>query len=102
MSGVSPKDPFVVSLSNHGAQPRVLRQAQDERGWGLGPFAETARRLSGLTAGVLGWRPGEFWDATPAELAAVFDALRQAQGERDGGPPLSRAELNALMERDHG
>ena len=59
-------------------------------------FAETARRLSGVAARVLGWRPGEFWAATPAELAAVFEP------PVDASAPLSRAELNALMERDHG
>jgi len=59
-------------------------------------FADTARRLSGVAARVLGWRPGEFWAATPAELAAVFEPAR------DESAPLSRAELNALMERDHG
>lgn len=59
-------------------------------------FAETARRLSGVAARGLGWRPGEFWAATPAELAAVFE---QPVGEP---VPLSRGELDALMERDHG
>ena len=59
-------------------------------------FAYTARRLSGLSARVLGWRPGEFWAATPAELAAMFEP------PGDAAAPLSRAELNALMERDHG
>ncbi len=31
--------------------------------------------LAGLTGAVLGWRPDEFWAATPAELATIFDAL---------------------------
>jgi len=46
----------------------------------------------------LGWRPGEFWNATPAELAAIL-----APTEESGGEPLGRAELTALMERErHG
>ena len=66
-------------------------------------FADGARRLAGLVPRTLGWRPGEFWQATPAELAAILAAFRQVQDEREGGQPLSRAELASLMERDlHG
>jgi len=57
-------------------------------------FADSARRLAGVAARALGWRPPEFWAATPAELAAVFHEL-----EPDAAP-LGRAELAALMERD--
>lgn len=61
-------------------------------------FAEGARRLAGLVSRVLGWRPGEFWSATPAELAAILAPTDDA-----GGEPLSRAEMTTLMERDrHG
>lgn len=61
-------------------------------------FADSARRLAGLVPRALGWRPGEFWDATPAELAAIL-----APGDAPGGEPLSRSELTTLMERDcHG
>jgi uncharacterized phage protein (TIGR02216 family) len=59
-----------------------------------GTFAETARRLSGLVARVLGWRPADFWAATPAELAAIFSP------EAETAAPLSRAELDSLMERE--
>lgn len=38
-------------------------------------FSEAASRLAGLAGAVLGWRPEEFWRATPAELAAVFAAI---------------------------
>ena len=38
-------------------------------------FADSAGRLAGFAGAVLGWRPGEFWAATPAELAAVVRAL---------------------------
>jgi uncharacterized phage protein (TIGR02216 family) len=60
-------------------------------------FAESAGRLAGMVPRVLGWRPGEFWDATPAELAAIL-----APGDGLGGEPLDRSEMTALMERDHG
>ena len=63
-----------------------------------GRFADGARRLAGLVPRGLGWRPSEFWDATPAELAAVL-----ADGGEAGGAPLSRIEMTALMEREgHG
>ena len=69
----------------------ILRQAQDERA----TFAAGARRLAGLVPRLLGWRPGEFWTATPAELAAILSA-----GARATGAPLDRAELTALLERE--
>jgi hypothetical protein len=38
-------------------------------------FVDSAGRLAGFAGAVLGWRPGEFWAATPAELAAIVAAL---------------------------
>lgn len=58
-------------------------------------FATTAVRLAPLAARVLGWRPAEFWAATPAELALSLGL------EDAGDAPLSRAEIVQLMERDH-
>ncbi len=57
-------------------------------------FSESARRLAGLAGALFGWRPEEFWRATPAELGAVLEAMT--------GPdtaPASRADLTRLMER---
>ena len=49
-------------------------------------FAEAARRLAGQAGLLLGWRPDEFWRATPDELETAFGALAQAvSGE--GTPP---------------
>jgi uncharacterized phage protein (TIGR02216 family) len=59
-------------------------------------FADCATRLAGLVPRALGWRPGDFWDATPAELAAIF-----ASTGEPAAAPLSPAELDALMEREH-
>lgn len=57
-------------------------------------FGPGAAQLAGLAARALGWRPAEFWQATPAELAAIL--LPPAES----GEPLSRHDLNRLMERD--
>lgn len=61
-------------------------------------FASNALHLAGLVPRLLGWRPAEFWAATPAELAAI---LSPVTGHAD--QPLSRSEFDTLMERDdHG
>lgn len=59
-------------------------------------FGPGASRLAGLAARLLGWRPDEFWRATPAELAAILAP------PADAAQPLGRADLNRLMERDNG
>ncbi len=58
-------------------------------------FGPGALLLAGLAARALGWRPDEFWRATPAELAAIL-----SPGAGDTAP-LSRTDLTRLMERDH-
>ena len=55
----------------------------------------SAVRLAGVTARVLGWRPDEFWGATPADVAAVLAAWRDVD---DAAGP-DRAELAAMMEQ---
>jgi len=57
-------------------------------------FAAIAARLAGLVPRALGWRPGEFWAATPAELGAILAP------HDDNTSPLTRSELTALMERE--
>lgn len=57
-------------------------------------FSASASRLAALAAQVLGWRPHEFWAATPAELA-----LSLGTPEAEAAPP-SRSELMAMIERD--
>ena len=34
-----------------------------------GSFGDSAARLSSAASLLLGWRPDEFWNSTPAELA---------------------------------
>ena len=62
------------------------------------PFGIRARSLSGLAARSLGWRPEEFWNATPAELAAALAPPVEA-----GAPgSLGRDDLKRMMEADNG
>ena len=35
-------------------------------------FGDAAARLCGPASQLLGWKPAEFWDATPAELALAM------------------------------
>jgi uncharacterized phage protein (TIGR02216 family) len=56
-----------------------------------GTFGQAAVRAYAGAAVLLGWRPGEFWDATPAELAAALQGLTDEQTT-----PLSAAALAAL------
>lgn len=56
-------------------------------------FSDCARRLAGIAGAALGWRPEEFWRATPAELAAVIEAFAGAAHSEE---PASRADLEGL------
>ncbi len=58
-------------------------------------FAEAATRAAGLAGLLLGWHPREFWDATPAELAAVLAAADETGG---GERPAGRADIDRLKE----
>jgi uncharacterized phage protein (TIGR02216 family) len=59
-------------------------------------FGALALALSGVAARQLGWRPDEFWRATPAEMLAALD-----MGAAEPAP-LDRATLQRMMEQDHG
>jgi len=58
-----------------------------------GLFGEGALRLCHAAGMLLGWRPGEFWDSTPAELATALQAPGPVS-ER-----LDRAAIEALRLR---
>ncbi len=49
-------------------------------------FGEGAVRLAGFAGAALGWSPDAFWQATPAELAAVVMAA-SGGGEGVVTPP---------------
>ena len=55
-------------------------------------FGEQAGRLAGLAGALIGWRPAEFWVATPAELAAVIRALSDEDGAPAGPGDLARLQ----------
>lgn len=59
-------------------------------------FAGRAKASFPLAARLLGWRPDEFWRATPAELAL---ALADPDGAESAAPP-SREAIARMMERD--
>lgn len=59
-------------------------------------FGDAALRWAGLAAQALGWRPAEFWAATPIELAT---ALAPPNDFTAFSPP-SREAIARMMERD--
>lgn len=59
-----------------------------------GFLAERARRLAGLAGALIGWRPEDFWRATPAELACVLGAMAP-----ESGGAIDAVDLAALMEQ---
>lgn len=60
-------------------------------------FAASAARLAGLAGALLGWRPHEFWQATPCELAGVLTALAGADGGGEGVAPDDLARLKEMF-----
>ena len=63
-----------------------------ESSMGFGPGAVV---LAGLMARMAGWRPDEFWAATPADVRAVLTAWVGEEAEA----PFDGAALAAMMER---
>lgn len=59
-------------------------------------FGAAARRAAHLASAVLGWRPSDFWAATPAELITSL-GLDQADGSETG--PASAQLLQQMMEQ---
>lgn len=62
-------------------------------------FGDTAPQWACVAAQFLGWRPNEFWSATPDELAlALSDPAKGFTGAA-----VSREQITQMMERDtHG
>ncbi|XUU61657.1 phage tail assembly chaperone [Erythrobacter sp. HA6-11] len=59
-------------------------------------FAASAKRLVPIAAQILGWRPDDFWNATPDELALALTDPTTA----DATSTLSRTDLQHLLERE--
>jgi uncharacterized phage protein (TIGR02216 family) len=57
-------------------------------------FAKNARRLFGQTVLLLGWRPDEFWAATPEELASILAAMTPPDEA-----PLDSQTIRQLMDQ---
>lgn len=57
-------------------------------------MGDSASVLLGLMARLAGWRPDDFWQATPADVAAVLAGWREEAGEG-----VDAAALAAMMER---
>ena len=60
-------------------------------------FADKAARLAGIAGALAGWRPDEFWRATPAELETVLAALAGPQAASEAPPDA--ATIAALKEQ---
>ncbi len=58
-------------------------------------FADNAQKTCGQVAWLLGWRPAEFWESTPHEIAIIL-SVNDAQHVM----PVDRAVLDDLMEKD--
>jgi hypothetical protein len=60
-------------------------------------FGEAAIKALRAAVVALGWRPAEFWAATPEELAAALGAVL---GDAGGDAPLGQDELARLIGED--
>lgn len=58
-------------------------------------MARSAQRICAIVCRNLGWRPVDFWAATPAEIANILSDPAQ---EPNAG--INREKLLDLMERD--
>ncbi len=58
-------------------------------------FTDMARQLAGQAGLLLGWRPEEYWRATPDELETAFAAFAPLMA--DAAPP-DRAVIARLKE----
>lgn len=57
-------------------------------------FADVAAKLAAHTALTLSWRPDDFWNATPAELLCILQAMA---GDADAPP--SADMIHRLMKQ---
>lgn len=63
-------------------------------------FADGARTLAGVSALALGWRPDEFWRATPEELATALGSHAASDIAPPDGDSIAalRAQFPDTME----
>jgi hypothetical protein len=56
-------------------------------------FVDSALQLAGQTALLLGWRPDDFWNVTPAELATILSALSPTEDAADSTTLIKLMEV---------
>ncbi len=86
---VGKQDAYPAATSEQARKSRCPSRLRE------GSVGSAAVALVGLMARVAGWRPGEFWAATPADVRAVLAGW----GEEGGDAGVGRAALAAMMER---
>ena len=80
---------FPLPLAGRGrSRRRAFTEPEEDS------FIQIATRLAGLSGALLGWRPAEFWGATPAELAVILNALAP-----DAGQPADHDLIATLKEQ---
>lgn len=65
-------------------------------------FGRCAARLSSAASTLLGWKPDEFWNATPAELALALEAPADAAQGPDVATIAALRRQFPDDEIDHG
>lgn len=66
-------------------------------------FRTSAAHLAGLISATIGWTPDQYWNATPAELAAILNALSAAGSAHQSTEPLNKTQLEKLKDTlSHG
>lgn len=63
-------------------------------------FGQAALCLLGMMARLCGWRPDEFWRATPTDVAAVLAGMAgEPSGGVSGHGAVDSGQMAAMMER---
>jgi uncharacterized phage protein (TIGR02216 family) len=62
-------------------------------------FGERATELAGFASSLLGWRPAEFWNATPAEFATAL-GLDGQHGEQMDRTAMDRLRFRFPDDRE--
>jgi urease alpha subunit len=57
-------------------------------------FASRAETLAAIAARILGWRPHEFWQATPADLSLCLGPPDESDS------PPTHEEIRRMIEQD--
>lgn len=68
----------------------------------MGEFTQRVARLAGLMGALFGWRPAEFWAATPADVAALLEAVRGDEGAGAAMDLAGLAQLEAALTGERG